>query len=128
MKKAMWWFLILLIVSVLFFSAAMAADSVSFSFKDRTTSCWGTSESIQRKGNNWNITITSITNHGVGRVFRASDYAWGSGLYTYGPNSTGKRAAKNTQELVAAMLWCGACVKILTIQVLLAVPVHFIRK
>ena len=35
---------------------------------------------------------------------------------------------KNTQELVAAMLWCGACVKILTIQVLLAVPVHFIRK
>ncbi len=94
MKKSMRLFLILLIVSVLAFSVAMAAESVSFSFKDRTTSCWGTSGSIQRAGNNWNIEITSITNHGVGRVFRESDYAWGSGLYTYGPNTTGKRAAK----------------------------------
>ncbi len=94
MKKSMCLVLTLVVVSALLFSVAMAAGSVSFSFKDTTTSCWGTSASTQREGNNWNIKITSISNHGVGRVFRESDYAWGSGLYTYGPNTTGNRAAK----------------------------------
>ncbi len=52
MKKSMCLVLTLVVVSALLFSVAMAAGSVSFSFKDTTTSCWGTSASTQREGNN----------------------------------------------------------------------------
>lgn len=94
MKKSMKMFLALALVLSMMGTVALAAGNVSFNFTNTTTSKWGTSGSTTAEGANWDVRINSISNYGVGRVFEASSYDWGSGLYTYGPSSTGLRPAK----------------------------------
>ena len=99
--------LTLLVTLVLAFTVALASGNVNFSFTNTTTTSWGTSASTTREGNKWDIRIDSISNHGVGRVFRASDYAWGSGLYTYDSSTTGWRPAKSYKDIggSATVVW-----------------------
>ncbi len=107
MRKVVRGCLVLCLVTALLFSAALASGNVNFNFVNTTTTTWGTSASTTREGNKWDIRIDSISNHGVGRVFRESDYAWGSGLYTYNTSTTGWRPTRSYKDIggSAVVVW-----------------------
>lgn len=94
MNKCMKVFLVFLLMLSVICTSALASGNVSFSFTNTTTDQWGTSDSTTAEGQKWDVRIDTISNYGVGRVFEAGTYNWGSGLYTYGPSSYGWRPAK----------------------------------
>ena len=88
-------------------TVALASGNVSFDFTDTTTTIWGTSDTTAAEGQNWDIRIDSISNHGVGRVFAYPSYDWGSGLYTYSSSAKGCRPAKKYDGVSAgkSIVW-----------------------
>jgi len=90
-------FVIMVLVFALFSTVAFAAGNVNISVSNAgpdKEKDWQSTGSTSAEGSNWDIRIDSITNHGVGRVFLTPSYNWGSGLYTYGPSTTGWRPVK----------------------------------
>lgn len=87
----------IVLVLVLFSSVAFAAGNVSINVyragPDKELD-WQNTANTNAEGVNWDIRVDSITNHGVGRVFKTPSYNWGSGLFTYGPSTTGWRPVK----------------------------------
>lgn len=92
--------LITLVISA-FAVPAFAGGNVDVRVKQADTQSWQSTGSTQAEGAKWDIRIKHISNHGVGRVFEASTYKWGSGLYCYGPSTTGLRPAKKYDGVVA---------------------------
>lgn len=84
----------IVLVLVLFSSAAFAADNVPINVVNATDSDWQYTAGTVAAGVNWDIYVETILNHGVGRVFKTPSYDWGSGLFTYGPSTTGQRPIK----------------------------------
>lgn len=86
----------IVLVLVLFSSAAFAAGNVSIKVVNagQTANDWQSTAVTVAAGVNWDIYVDTISNHGVGRVFKTPSYDWGSGLLTYGPSTTGQRPIK----------------------------------
>ncbi len=100
MKKKTAIFVSITLMLTLFIGAAFADGLVEFTFEELTSDHvkgWRSTDKTRAVGTTWRVCLykDTIKNHGVGRVFTAGNYNWGSGLYTYNKNTYGLRDAKN---------------------------------
>lgn len=102
MNRKMKFFVLLTAAVVLLSASAVASGNVSINVVNAGSSSndWQSTATTVAEGVNWNIKVNSISNHGVGRVWNADTWDYGSGLYTYGPSSTGTRPAKKYDGVV----------------------------